>query len=929
MDWNIADYSPEADELDFVYIDIYRNEGSDLHTGELHAKFTEQPPSETFYIRSNTDILVEPSIITVDNTEEGKKISRELNIKLPKDRNTSSRELQFVDACESIDLKIDLPRSSVVGLCKKLLRDSTDSEKEIIDEVSNIVEAKSGRNSCHEFVNTATNILSIDQYIRIVDVLAGESELYREDYNQNRHDFVRDILLREGIGRQVGVLDQEDYLALFNGFEHAENISSPDLKQIFRSVVEDHSIRMENVADNIDLLSIDEDDRPDCLLPKFYAEMIIDGEYHTAKKIIHDWVGQMTDDLETYEKMKKLASEKDKYDERASAWFEVLRSALHKSDNEFHYVSANYCHWLAKYYEIANKPEHIVRDLFHAASIQYEEVDMGSFVQTTTHKKNIHRGKILHYRNEFEAASDCFTESIKLAAQVQQEYDRDWPKITNPFSELAKTKIKEREERNDYDSVIQLLNEAIRILKSHPEGDTDYYETFFEAKLHEAKSNKLVNQQQFEAAKKAVGKAIQSYKQCGREGLAEGVIVRQYEIEALIAHSQGEFDRAANQHDKITGYFEPTNGFGRFHTIQNYLSRAKAALIENDVENAMDWLDKIEDEFGYLKNEGKNLKLLIEVYRDFLNDQPTSVPAIFDQLDLELTGSEKSEHLIDYSDDYTHAITMILAAQHLQKYQVNRDLVDLLVQISIEGALIQSKADELGQHANLDSINVSETWKRHLPRELRNDIQEIQMQKEANTGNLSGAAMTLCGLLEKQLEAVAEYYGRQKWKDSWRQHISETHPEALSFGELVNFFSTEGASAIPGQALLKRKFDEPVIDGNAIVPLRNELAHSKISKLNQDQFDTVEKHVDDILESLSNGIPVIGSVESQTNFDVYSVELHWSKIQQKVWIQTGADLESGKVYYFPVDHLGSTTTQEVPEDKIIECKSDRVRSNLI
>lgn len=924
MHWCASQYSPHVEGVDGIFIEFETTGPGEISSPHLQIETPGSGRTELIRLRTDTRLLITPGEISFE--DEAETTSEQLDLHLPEEGLTKDVELtvEFTDRDQSVAMT--LPNEDKLEACQTFLDKVVSDSEAILDSV---YPTKEPDEAFFIFIREIARVVTQSTWITMVESIVARNRYFYSFFEENKEAIVANLITHDRLGSRIGITDPEEYKELITQFDDSEILPSIEQQVVLKKLARKQGDILLVLTEKLNIFNIDESIRPTHLVPQLIAQAITNDEIQTAKAIISKWKGFQHCSDDEYETIKEEANETYEFTERPQAWLKVLRRAGEQEDGEFKYVAANYLYWTGSCYDRDNKvPAKATRDVYAAAHLLFDDLGMESFAAVAGYYRQLYSGYYQRIEEEYVEAIDSFSEAVRYAPLARNRYGNDFVSVLKPLFEIIQTHHFEKDDRNEYESLIEILERGLNVLRAHPEESTDYHEPVLEAYLHEARSNHFATQQQWEQAVNEVEKAIEYYSRAGRDRLRDGAIVRQYELKAKIAQLHGEFEKASDHHARIAEELSLDDDSGSFHHIKSLISELKASLTDGNIKRATETLDRIEEKFGVLEAESKDLRVLTELYQAYRNGETSSIVPTFNKIDTDVVDPHEQEYVIDYGADYSPAVTMILAAQRLANYSINPELLETLIQIAIEDVLTQRGADQLSQDAGLVSVQVMENWRRYLLRPLNTEIEDIELQKSTNTGNLSGIGMDLLKIFEQQLEAVAEYHARQALGAEWKQAVAGKADKDLTLGDLIAFFQTDEYPSLDARESVYSLFTEPIVEQRNIVALRNDLAHGNKNRLSNDEFEALESQIKTILKTLAGDLPIVGTILSESDLGAYTVRLHCSETRQKIWMQTEADLTPGENYYLPAESVETDIIQEIPADEITPCTADRVVSNV-
>ena len=177
-----------------------------------------------------------------------------------------------------------------------------------------------------------------------------------------------------------------------------------------------------------------------------------------------------------------------------------------------------------------------------------------------------------------------------------------------------------------------------------------------------------------------------------------------------------------------------------------------------------------------------------------------------------------------------------------------------------------------------------------------------------------------------------EYHAKQI-TDDWKGLLEVDPDWDLSLGNLFHFFRLDVTDELEltCQETVREVIDNPVFNNTDLVEVRNELAHGHIDRLSENEYAAVKSAVTRIIDATAAEMPVLVTPTSETVLGetrVYSMHLHWSRPQERTWIETKAELEVEQLYFIGPEAIPEDPDVgrwEVPSTNICQCTERRAR----
>jgi hypothetical protein len=448
----------------------------------------------------------------------------------------------------------------------------------------------------------------------------------------------------------------------------------------------------------------------------------------------------------------------------------------------------------------------------------------------------------------------------------------------------------------------------------------NYYVSRLQSKKHRLEAYTSIKNEQFELAIEQINNAISLSSETNSERMKNSNIILKNQVKSFLAEIEGNFKKASGIHGEIREISnkKPLN---TFHKVRRKICLVKHHIVKMEIDEARKIIDEIEEEFG-LRKESRDLSVLIEAIIDYDSGLLSDIDQLFDKF----YSDEEEEHIIDYGEDYKPAIINLLAAQRFKKQNIDEELLDQLIKISIKDVLVPKHAENLVKEVGVENIDLADKWQENIPVHIIRDLERTEMRESMDTGDSSDIAMKIMTILEKNLELYVEYYGKQVIGEDWKNKLTTQDKEELSLGDLVSFFEKYDNKKSWKKA--GSLFSEKFFEGKNIVELRNDLQHGRISKIDREEYMKIKEHVLEIIEEISIDSPVAGKILSKNDLNIHSVRLYWGKVRKSVWIQTEAELEEGEIYYFSREDINDEQIISLENTNVEKCEEERTIKNL-
>ena len=911
----------------FEFVDQETRIGSGLVDATLCVEFGQrwQPPIDLLFDGSEELFSSEMTVSLSD---------REIRLPLQLLFGTADDRQQLVIQMRDAEgngttVQIPIPSPRVLGVFQKWK--DTGSEPEILEKL----EESYGNRVMYKVLKDASQCLETTAYFEIKDVLAAQSKQCKRFIDKTRIASFRNMVSGSNKGRfhQVtSVTELQEAIEVYNELPHLADIT-------FDQVV--HAI-LDEVCDSGDLTGyrhvltsqgfieqcgeIAEDEFCNLL-----AQLIDADEMGTATRLVETWVPEPGYDEYEVEKEQLLDENPRNYETKAAGFRDLLYDAVRSTEREFMFIATNYLFWRAKQYSEEHERLDIQPQLFRVAADLADDIGIPPLQKRAEYQSNLTKGHQLRPEDNYGA-----TARYRDAMAIGQELGRDYY-VLPPLRYLAETEVWIHKDREEYTEGIDRLESHLELVEESAgvdPGQKEYTRDLLQGWLHDLKAHERLQEAALgtaiNAADDELEQAVKRFGKASRDELRDGAIARRHELDAISAKLDGDFEKAANFHEKYVLKLPESNG-SEYHEAEKWICRVKSALLAGDYETAQEHIQNIEENLGFLHNRYRAIELLTEIVVDYAADRATDARTVY----TELYNREADDHFLEIDRDYTTALTQILAAQRLQRWSIDQELLDVLVDHALRDALIPKDVEDLAPEKlrsdiSLEDLSIDRFWRQKLPLNVRDKLQTAELTAQTSP-DWDTPIEPLMRALERQLAAVVEYHGKQYWGSNWKQKlIGETDKSAeeinIGLGPLFEFFEMDAGQQLPIAECVRTMDRNEIMDGVSIKDIRDDLAHGNKLRVaeTEAEYRQIRDAIFELMKVLIDETPVPSIVDKALPLsNSYYIRLLWKAPTDRVLLQAGCKLTDEQVYYLPPNSIGSQELLELKADEVVVCDDHR------
>lgn len=664
------------------------------------------------------------------------------------------------------------------------------------------------------------------------------------------------------------------------------------------------------------------------------AKAILERDRVRAETLVENWETPVReDDLQAAIEQAKSERGPDAIEK----WRSLLLPALQAEGSQFPFVAANYfkavgstCDYPPYYSEIINK----------AQAALYARQGLEPHERTALYWGAFHEGHRYRKAEKYADAGEAFERAVRTAAAEYEDTGQNYfTDLGMALYLLFQTRVNEHRDNNNISSAIKEAERGtafVSQLASLSEADRREHEAKLEALNHECQADMDIQTQQFQQAVAELGQAISTHYQVGNDAAATYLKNRQRGLQASLAEQQGEYTDAVDKHEQIATEVSDDNPFGQFHRARGKICRAKAHVVNRQLDAAHEQLETINYRGGTTGNEIEYLELLMSVLEDYENGRTSEIESTLNKLDSLSPLSAKDTHRIEYGHEYWPVFVTLLAAQRLHQFEIDESIPESMVKISLQDVLRPTHVEQVIKQEGLSDIGLEEQWKAEVPIFTLKQYQQAEKNEagKIEQGNFKDIAESLTGTLEEFLEFIVAYEGRIHHGNNWHSQlgVSNNEPTLKPLVDALNKSMFDDRPWIEDvrDRLATLRYSNIVMpnkDGT-LVDLRNDLDHNNISSLSKSEYAMLKEDIRTIFRRVSTEIPVLGQPIGENAYEAYTIRCFRSGFNQEAEIMIDRTLSMDEIYYFPQKTIGDESVVEIQSQSVVACTEQRVLEGL-
>jgi hypothetical protein len=367
----------------------------------------------------------------------------------------------------------------------------------------------------------------------------------------------------------------------------------------------------------------------------------------------------------------------------------------------------------------------------------------------------------------------------------------------------------------------------------------------------------------------------------------------------------------------------------RYHRIRAAVCRGKAALLDGQYDRAREHADDIRQLANQLRYEAAKFVRIVDYVEAYRDNELSDVEDVLDSISTASAGNGQYDLSLEY--DYRRATIAILAAQRLRQQGVDTDLLDRFIRIGFADSFEPQTSTEVASETGLTDVQFGENARTEIPRYIYTRLERLDLRESGlTTEDRSGLGPNLMATLEKHLEVFVEYHAKRV-TDNWKELLGSHSDGDLSLGHLVTFFRLDETDELDltCQDTVREVVDTPVVNDAMLVEIRNDLVHGHIDRFSQEEYAALRTAVMKIIDATATEMPVLATPLSKTTVAdtyVYEMDLHWSRRQERTWIETKSQLETDRLYFIGPDAVPEDPDVgrwEIPAESVQPCTERR------
>ncbi|AJF24494.1 hypothetical protein SG26_01590 [Haloarcula sp. CBA1115] len=476
------------------------------------------------------------------------------------------------------------------------------------------------------------------------------------------------------------------------------------------------------------------------------------------------------------------------------------------------------------------------------------------------------------------------------------------------------------------DSLQEGQNLLVSLEDTSDESKTSDFAEQLNALEHEIHGDRELENQNLNSAYSHYGRAIGKYRQHGMNDECRYLKQRRNLIKASLAEQEGDFSGAQEAHEEIANITNDNN-FKKFNKDRVQIIKAKKQLNQLNIEEAKSELPRQPEATNIAYAEAQHIGFLLHTITSYEDNEIQNIGAVLDKLQELPDLSEFDEQFpFEYGHDYRPAVVNTLAAQRLRKFDIDEQLLDGILSISVNEVLTPERAQDEILESGISDINIQHQWKQYFPTHIVRRYQEIREKEITGVDNYADEGLALLRLVEQTLDFIADYFIQQDLGPDWVYEFADD--SRLTLGHLRDILNTEYMSEIVWCDTVRELLDEPLIGEDSLIDARNALGHDRRSRINFEEYEEIRNKTLVILTRMRSQIPALVSVSQRTRLGPYELQIHWENAKKAIRIQADASLEEGCKYYIPIEKATKGPIVDIPSDQILPVQSERTKDNL-
>lgn len=787
------------------------------------------------------------------------------------------------------------------------------------------------------FLDLISDVIDYDNYLNIVETLAEVSPSFRFELSQKIELQIQQMLVGWESNAEFRIESYDDLYARIQDLENLSAIQklpgSIDKIEALTNALGKVSSRgsLQDVVDLCRALNLAQH-HPDLIRDyqarAIMAQSLIEGDLQEAWSVARACLNlEPSDGSESFDQITDSAMEESGLAQKTELWGAAIMTA--SGDYETSSAISNYLYWTAR--NTDGHPQACTQ-LYEAAYHGFCRSNVTHMAQHAKYNHFAQMGYVHRREKENRLAGDQFLQAYAVASNATGEFEhRQLDQCIIAARNWATAVADHCRYHGEYTigfHVVETALRSIEIIGDDPDHQDERSLQELRAKRRVLEMEQYLTQAKYELALETAGNIIGIYAKLDEEDSQNWAITKRKEIQAIVYETNGDLDRAAGLHREI-GEIGSISDQGRhWHIHRGDICEAKQLALDGEYEEAKSQLLEIKYRTNRLESEANDLAVVLDAVISYQNGEQYPFQASVRELSQKDDQQERvSPMSIEY--DYEEPLSVIHAAQWLRRYNVDKEMLTMAVEVALHASLIPLHAGEAAASIGIDEVNLRDQWVNQLPSPVAKRIKQIELDKTVPQTDYVGLGSRLFNLVELYLAIFGEYFGARKWGNEWRSNLSEADKtENLSLGDLANIFD-RCSENIPNSEEANNLVNG---DGKtpSVIKLRNDIGHIKTDDVDTVQFNRFYDRVMEIFRTTADDVPVIGrkvETRGEGDFQRELVQLQWWRSIRLTYIQTDAQLTDGELYYFPQKAIAENGEQgnvRIPSDEIVQVLTDRV-----
>lgn len=788
------------------------------------------------------------------------------------------------------------------------------------------------------FLDIISEVVRYNDYLTIVESLSEISPAFRYELSQQVGAQIQQMLVGWESNAEFRIESYNDLEARIDDFENLSTIQklprSIDKEEALSNALADVASEgtLQDIVDLCRALN----------LPQNHPELIRDYQARAiiAQSLIEgnlqeSWsVARTTLDLEpsrhdeSYNQIANTAMDESNRVAKAELWGAAIMAA--SGDYETSSAISNYLYWTAR---TTDGHPRASAQLYEAAYHGFWRSEVIHMAQYAKYNHFAQLGYAHRHENEHELAGDLFLRAYAVASNASREFDhRQLSQCITATRNWATACGDHYRYRGKYRMGIHVLNTAMHSIELFgADSDDDRVDRSLQklrANQRVLEMERYLTQAEYELALETAGNIIRIYADLDEQDSQNWAITTRKEIQAIVYETNGDLSQAADLHRDIGETGSISDQRRHWHIHRGDICEAKQLALDGEYAQAKAQLLEIQTRTNRLESEANDLAVVLDAVIGYQEGQQTSFQVSIQQLSQSDDQDQRVPPMsVEY--DYEEPLSVIHAAQWLNRYNVDGELLSMAVEVALHASLIPLHAGDAAAAIGIDEVDLRDQWVNQLPAPVSQRIKQIELDMTVPQTDYVGLGSRLFHLVELYLAILAEYFGTLKWEAGWRSNLSDTgKKDNMALGDLANVFdrcADQISSSDEVNGLVIGDGQTP-----SVTKLRNDIGHIKTDDVDTEQFRRFYDRIMNIFQTTADDVPIIGrkiETRGEGAFQRELVQLQWWRSLRLTFIQTDAQLADGELYYFPQEPIAEMIEQgsvTIQADEIVPVLTDRV-----